>query len=206
MMKYLDVGKRKLLNIDRTITMKDRVKNYLRDFPESHLCIINEHIEGLWIMGSSYSVGYSKDWYGSYPFSYIERIMALFPDLEPFHLFSGYVNEKLTLDINSKSKAKIRADAQNLPLRNGSIELFIADPPYDEKYAKEYGFSMISRNKVIEECYHALKPLGFLVWLDLLYPQFVFKEDYKYELYGIIGLVISTLHRIRQITILQKVI
>jgi len=195
---------RALLEVDRTVTMQDRVNNYRREFPLSHLCVVNDHIEGLWIIGHSFTSGYSKEWYGAYPSSFLRRISAIFPELKPFHLFSGWVKADWTLDLHKDSRAKIRGDAHNLPLRPESQDLFIADPPYSPKDAQHYNLPMISRNKVLEECWHALKPNGFLVWLDLIYPQFVLKNKYKYELYGLVAVIISTMHRIRQLTLLKK--
>jgi len=194
-----------LLEVDRTVTMQDRVNNYRREFPKSHLCVVNDHIEGLWIIGHSYASGYSREWYGAYPSSLLRRIMAIFPELKPFHLFSGWVDADWTLDLHRKSRARIRGDAHDLPLRPESLELIVADPPYTEEDAKHYGMPMVRRTRVLGECWHALKPEGFLVWLDLMYPQFVLFDQYKYDLYGIVGVIISTMHRIRQLTFLTKV-
>lgn len=186
--------------------MLDRVKNFRRVFPQSHLCIVNGHIEGVWIVGNTYRSSASpSSYYGAYPYSYLRRVLSLFPDIEaPLHLFSGTVKSNCTLDIDVSVKPSICGDAQRLPIKSESLKLIVADPPYTERDAEKYGREMISRVKVFKECYRVLQKDSFLVWLDLIYPQFHWKQSFNFRLYGLIPVITSTNHRIRICVILQK--
>ncbi|MBW2561378.1 MAG: hypothetical protein JRE40_11055 [Deltaproteobacteria bacterium] len=184
--------------------MEERVKSFLSRFPKSHLCIVNGHLEGVWIVGNTFRGSYSGGYYGCYPHSYLERVLSIFPDLKPFHLFSGMVEDDWALDINPNSKASVIGDAHHLPIKSESLELIVADPPYTKEDARKYGFPMVKKTRVLQECWRVLRDGGFLVWLDLTYPQIHYKDLYNFKLYGLIAVVVSTQHRIRQCTILQK--
>ena len=60
---------------------------------------------------------------------------------------------------------------------------------------------MIKRNKVFNECYNVLKKDGILIWLDQVLPQY---KKTNFKIIGRIGMVKSTNHRFRVITIFQK--
>jgi 16S rRNA G966 N2-methylase RsmD len=94
-------------------------------------------------------------------------------------------------------------DAENLSnyFNPSTFEIIYADPPYSEEDARNYGFPLINRNKVIKEAYKVLIPGGFLVWLDQVFPMYR-KVDYK--LVGTINIIRSTNHRVRDVFIFQK--
>lgn len=197
-----------MLTTDHRITIKERVANYNRNYPQSLLVEKNAKIYGLWLVGNSGLQSYSSDYYGSYPHGYLDRVMSLFPDIDKrnvVHLFAGKVNTGITIDIKADLNPTYTADVEkHIPLEDNTVALMIADPPYTNEDCLKYCTKPFSRFKVFRECYRVLKPNGHLVWLDLQYPQIVYKNWFNFELVGIIGLVISTMHKIRQITIIRK--
>jgi len=186
------------------VSIEDRVAHFRRAFPKSHMCIINGRLSGMWLVGNTYRGAYSDKYYGAYPHSYLDRVLSLFPDMEAFHLFSGMVDAPLSMDLATRSKAKIIGDAHQMPIKSDSLEFLIADPPYTKEDAARYGTPPIGKIRILRECWRVLQMGGFLVWLDLTYPQHHYKDWFNFSLYGLIGVVISTQHRIRLCTVLQK--
>ena len=65
-----------------------------------------------------------------------------------------------------------------------------------------YKCSMIKRNVVFNECYKILQKEGILIWLDQVLPNYKKKE---FKIIARIGMVKSTNHRFRIITIFKKI-
>jgi len=61
---------------------------------------------------------------------------------------------------------------------------------------------MVKRNVVFKECFKVLKEGGILIWLDQVLPNY---KKIEFKIIGRIGMVKSTNHRFRVITIFQKV-
>lgn len=167
------------------------------------------YIMGVWIIGNYYKN--STDYYGAYPHSYLDRIMSLFPDIPHeriLHLFSGSLKKGecpgFRFDLNVDCEPDIIGNAEKLTeyLPDGmQFDLILADPPYSQEDADHYGTPMVNRNKVVSECVKVLRPGGFLVWLDQVYPMFTKDE---LELVGTIALIRSTNHRIRMVFIWRR--
>ena len=132
----------------------------------------------------------------------MERITSLFPDAERvLHLFSGslppgnYVRfDRLALI------ADVAGDAENLSLYfpNCTFDLICPDPPYSVEDCDHYGCGVVNRSRVLEECVKILEPGGFVLWLD----QVLRKRDL--HMCAVIGMVKSTNHRFRVITIFER--
>jgi len=187
--------------------VEDRAENYHRAFPDySPLIAHNGRLYGFWLVGQYYHS--TSSYYGSYPHSYLARIRSLFPDCpRVLHLFSGSLNEvklgEITYDISGEFAPTIQDDVSNL-LRHfgsGEFDLILADPPYEARDFEIYGQKPFDKRQVIKDCSKIVRASGFLVWLDVIFPQF---SKAHWELLGAIGLAQSTNHRTRQITIFQK--
>lgn len=213
-------------------TLRDRANLYEKAFPKFEPLYISKsgRIEGLWIMGNDYRV--KSGYYGGYPAGYLDRILSMFPDCEDIlHLFSGKVEKRsedeVTFDINPDRKPDVCGNAEELSavIKHHSDEsnhvslkfdLVLADPPYSESDAERYGTIMIKRNTVVKECFKVLRPGGFLVWLDQVFPMFrkeetpligsiyVREEFPEFKQVGEIGMIKSTNHRVRAVFIFQK--
>jgi len=192
------------------MTLEERAKNYAKEFPKYPPVVVSHGwLYGIWMIGNNYSS--KAKYYGEYPPSYLRRIHALFPDAkEILHLFSGKVEKgtwndecETTFDINPDLFPDVVGDAHELSkyFPPEKFDLILADPPYTAEDAEHYGTPMINRNKVVKEAWIVLKPGGFLCWLDQVLPMY--RKD-MYKLVGTIGVVRSTNHRFRVVSIFQK--
>lgn len=189
------------------MTPQERISNYTREtgFPECLFVGGDGRMVGTWIMGNNYTT--KADYYGSYPHGYLKRIKALFPDKQKvLHLFSGHVDTTTfpgdTVDINPDLKPTWVDDAQtlaNVPLE--LYDLVMGDPPYSVEDCDHYKTTMIKRNVVMRTLGERLRPGTHVVWLDQVLPMF--RKD-QFAIEAVIGMVKSTNHRFRVITIFKK--
>jgi hypothetical protein len=155
-------------------------------------------------MGNSYRV--RSAYYGGYPDGYLRRIRGLFPDKSRvLHLFSGKVDLKAlpghTVDIRPELEPTFTDDAQRLervPLEY--YDLALADPPYSIEDAERYQTTMVKRNLVMRAL-ERLPAGAHVAWLDQVLPMF--RKD-AFALEAVIGMVKSTNHRFRVITIFRR--
>lgn len=187
------------------MTNTERLQHYYSqfNFPQSVFVGEDDRLCGTWVMGNNYSV--KSEYYGGYPHGYLKRIKALFPDKNRvLHLFSGKVEKDIfdgvTVDNNTANSPDILADAHDLPF-DQEFDLVLADPPYSIEDCDHYGTIMVKRNKVLEQSAKALKKGGHIVWLDQVLPMY---RKAELKTVGYIGMVKSTNHRFRVITIFEK--
>ncbi len=186
---------------------EERIAHYVRQtgFPKSLFVSEDGRVVGTWIMGNDYRV--KSAYYGGYPAGYLRRVRALFPDKRRvLHLFSGKVDLAAlpgdTVDINADLAPTYVDDAQrleNVPL--GTYDLILADPPYSIEDAERYQTTMIKRNAVMR----ALQGVAagtHIVWLDQVLPMY--RKD-AFAIDAVIGMVKSTNHRFRVVTIFRRV-
>jgi 16S rRNA G966 N2-methylase RsmD len=87
---------------------------------------------------------------------------------------------------------------ENVPLVN--YDIVLADPPYSVEDAEHYQPTMVKRNKVMAALARC-NPSTHVVWLDQVLPMY--RKD-QWRIVGVIGMVKSTNHRFRVITIFEK--
>lgn len=187
--------------------LQERIDNYhkVTGFPQSLWVGGDGRIAGIWIMGNSYVV--KTGFFGGYPHGYLRRVKALFPDkTKVLHLFAGKVDKTIlpgtTVDINPDLSPDIVDDAHTLekvPVEG--FDLALADPPYSFEDAEHYATPMINRNTVVRMLSHRMAPGAHLVWLDQVLPMY---SKTRLQTVGHIGMVKSTNHRFRVITIFEK--
>lgn len=196
-----------MLDAASGLTLQDRIDNYVRvtGFPRSLFVSEDGRIVGTWIMGNDYRV--KSGYYGGYPAGYLRRIAALFPDRKRvLHVFSGKVDLAAmpgdTVDSNPDTEPSWIADAHDLssvPL--GSYDLVLADPPYSIEDAERYQTTMVKRNVVMRSLASGMATGSRVVWLDQVLPMYR-KSDWAID--AVIGMVKSTNHRFRVVTIFRK--
>lgn len=190
------------------MTPQERIRSYneLTPYPESLFVSGDGRIVGTWIMGNNYRA--TSPIYGSYPHGYLRRVRALFPEKKAaLHLFAGEValNDWPgdTVDIRPETNPTYACDAQQdlgqVPL--SSYDIVLADPPYSVEDAERYQTTMVKRNKVMRQLAAGCRTGTHVVWLDQVLPQYR-KADWT--LAGAIGMVKSTNHRFRVITIFER--
>jgi len=186
---------------------QDRIENYVKvtGFPKALFQVEDNRVVGMFIMGNDYRGGSAL--YGSYPAGYLKRMKALFPDKKRvLHLFSGNVNTELfpgkTCDLDDAYDPDYVDDAQTLkkvPLEK--FDLVMADPPYSIEDAEHYQKTMIKRNVVMRTLGQRLRKGTHVCWLDQVLPMYL---KYQFAIEAVIGMVKSTNHRFRVITIFRK--
>lgn len=187
-------------------TVAQRIEFYkaLSGYPNSLFVGEDGRLSGIWVMGNNYRV--ASAYYGGYPHGYLQRVRALFPDRHiTLHLFSGQVDQTYfpgdTVDINPDNNATFVDDAQTLekvPLEK--YDIVLADPPYSVEDCDHYQTTMVKRNKVMKAL-SRLKSGCVVVWLDQVLPMY--RKD-QFKVIGYIGMVKSTNHRFRVVTIFER--
>ena len=180
---------------------KERIDNYEKTFPNYSKLIINRNvIEGIWVMGNNYTTKTSL--YGAYPYGYLERIYSLFPLIpnKTLHIFAGSLPESEDYD-KVDFNVGINVEKMSEVIPNDFYELVLADPPYSVEDCDHYGCCMVKRNVVFKECFKVMKSAGHLIWLDQVLPNY---KKTEFKILGRIGMVKSTNHRFRVITIFEK--
>lgn len=189
------------------MTNQQRIDNYVSEtgYPRSLFTGEDGRIVGTWIMGNNYRV--KSSYYGGYPAGYMKRVKSLFPDkVKVLHLFSGQVDLSIvpgdTVDLNPDLNPTWVDNAQtleNVPVE--SYDFVMADPPYSVEDCDHYKTSMVKRNKVMKVLGSRLMPGSHVAWLDQVLPMYR-KTDFSVE--GVIGIVKSTNHRFRVLTVFRK--
>ncbi len=182
------------------MNLQQKVDIYHEKFPKySKLIVHNNCIEGVWVMGNNYTT--KTTLYGAYPYGYLDRIHSLFPKTNKMlHLFSGSLpdsNEYDKVDYNTGIDAHTMSEI----LPHNYYNLILSDPPYSIEDCDHYGCCMVKRNIVFKECYKILEKDGILIWLDQVLPNY---KKTEFDIIGRIGMVKSTNHRFRVITIFKK--
>lgn len=188
------------------LSWQARIDNYVQatGFPRSLFLAEDGRVVGTWIMGNSYHV--ASGLYGGYPAGYLRRIRALFPEKRRIlHVFSGQVDLAAfpgdTVDSNAEFVPTFVDDAQTLervPLED--YDLVLADPPYSVEDAERYQTTMVKRNRVLKAL-ERLRPGAHVVWLDQVLPMYA---KAAWDLEACIGMVKSTNHRFRVVTVFGR--
>jgi len=175
------------------------VDNYHKKYVKYSKLLINRGvIEGIWVMGNNYTT--KTNLYGAYPHGYLDRVYTLVPPVEnkTLHVFSGSIDDEYDkVDFNTG----INAEEMSEILPHNYYKTIYADPPYSVEDCDHYGCCMVKRNKVFNECYKIMEVGGILVWLDQVLPQY---RKTEWDIIGRIGMVKSTNHRFRVITIFMR--
>lgn len=198
-------------------------------FPKSPpLMATDEWLTGTWMIGACYKN--PNRLYGAYPHSYLDRVHAMFPDARRIlHAFSGGLDirtatqiildvgpgdapagsiELELVDMHGPEQGRFPTwqgdlfDFCELPDRQGKFDLILADPPYSAEDAKKYDCPAPNRAKIMRVLRKVAAPGADLVWLDQVWPMH--RKD-EWRTWGTIGLVRSTNHRVRLVSIFEAV-
>lgn len=206
------------------MTYQDHALYYNEAFPKRPpLAHGNGMVTGTWMIGACYKN--PNPLYGAYPHGYLERVHAMFPDAKSIlHVFSGGLTMgdalcaavgpdwKTTdddldielVDMHGPNEGRYptwRGDVMKMPPEWWQrFDLILADPPYSKEDAKKYDCPPPSRGATMRELWKVCKPGGNLVWLDQVWPMH--RKD-QWKTWGTIGLVRSTNHRVRMVSIFE---
>lgn len=85
---------------------------------------------------------------------------------------------------------------------NGRFDLILADPPYSAADAEKYDCPPPNRRAIMKSLRRVARTGGNLVWLDQVWPQH--RKD-EWKTWGTIGLLRSTNHRVRMVSMFEAV-
>jgi len=169
-------------------------------------------ISGFWLVGNDYRN--PSKYYGAYPPGYLKRLALLFPDPKiVLHLFSGMVEKgawnprpvrEITCDCKEDLRPDVCENAEEIQrqFEPATFDLILADPPYGNNFIK-YNTFPINKRKIVKKCSNLLCEGGYLIWLDISIP--IWAKIDGWRMAGAIGLIQSTNHACRVITILERV-
>jgi hypothetical protein len=198
------------------LTLPQRVKHFKKAFakwPASWPWLVKEQgrdvAYGVWVIGNDYRN--KTPYYGAYPSGYLDRVMALFPELKTpafpghvLHVFSGSLPASPHYErCDLVQDAELRCSVYELPkiIQNYHPRLILADPPYSAADAEKYGPPMVDRRRVLAALAEITKPGAHLVWLDTCWPM---HRKAQWLTVGRILLQRSTNHRARVISIFER--
>jgi hypothetical protein len=199
----------------KRLPLTERAESYAKVFPKWPKPRTDDRwLDSMWVLGQNYkAVVHSEEdppLYGSYPPNYIARIMSLFPDAERvLHLFSGSLpfSENYARFCNKMPHPlgpldfEGNAESIGLKYQPNTFDLILSDPPYSPDDAEKYNVPYYNQRLVLGEAFKILEPGGHLVWLDTKLPMF--RKD-MWHLWGLIGVVRSTNHRFRVVSIFER--
>lgn len=200
------------------LTLRDRAEAFRRAFPDreaSWPSVVQEQgrdvLYATWVCGQDYRN--RSGLYGAYPHGYLDRLEGFYPDqerLEILHAFAGSVPPGNYSRVDLVDRVGVpdcrfhEADVCDVAaiFKPERFDVVIADPPYSRADAGEYGTPMVNRGKATAALAKVTKPGGHLAWLDCVWPMF--SKD-KWVTVGRITVIRSTNHRVRLLTIFERV-
>jgi len=214
------------------MNIQQRAAAYASAFPDRPPLACNaDWVTGTWCIGACYKN--PNKLYGAYPYGYLERVHSMFPDARSvLHVFSGGLDVETAIasawpqhldllqsygrtwprglelelvDIHGSKEGRYptwQGDVTAMPDEwAGRFDLILADPPYSPEDAEKYGVKMPLSTAVMRELHRVAAPGANLVWLDQKWPM---HRKAQWRTWGHIGLVRSTNHRMRLVSIFQK--
>lgn len=144
---------------------------------------------------------------GGYPKGFLEwafGIMEVKDSEKVLHLCSGSVKSGITVDIRAEKNPTICADCRNVPLPDSSVDFILADPPYDENYARTMYNTEASYPKpgqILKEAARLLRVGGKVGLLHFIVPM----TRKPLKIRGIYGITTGNGTAIRAWTLCEKV-
>lgn len=144
---------------------------------------------------------------GGYPKGFLEwafEIMGVQNPEEVLHLCSGSVKTGIRVDIRPEMNPTICADCRNVPLPDSSVKFILADPPYDENYARmRYNTesSYPKPGEILKEAGRLLQVGGKIGLLHFIVPM----TRKPLKMRGVYGITTGNGTAIRAWTLCEKV-
>ena len=172
-------------------------------FPKYPMTISDKGwVYGVWYCGTSWA---KVRLYGQYPPTFLKRALALFPTAtDILHCPSGTVmGPGLTIDATRDAvrTPQIVACASALPLRDGSLDLILSDPPYSPADSAKYGHKPFPLVSFMNECHRTLRVGGHLGMLHTYYPSYRRK---RWKLVGLIAVVTGFQRATRMFSVFER--
>lgn len=193
----------------RGATMSDwqqRVESWNRVF-KKYPPLMHSHgwTYGVWYTGKGFK---KNQLHGQYPPTFLKRALALWPDVpEPriLHVCAGTVQHGVRVDLSPSFRPSVLANVEMLPFQDGSFDLVLYDPPYDQKNAEIYGVAPKppAWGKTMRECIRVLTPGGHLGILHWYYPSYS-RQKMGIRLVGLIAVCVGFCSMTRMFSVFEK--
>jgi len=118
------------------------------------------------------------------------------------HMFSGSLSWGDTTDIRPETGAKIVAPYNHLPIPDDTYDVVIADPPYNEIFAKEWKTDLPVPKRILIEATRVTKPSGLIAILHIIHIP-AYKEA-KVNLIGIHAVLTGNNNALRCLNVYRK--
>lgn len=185
----------------------DRVEHWNAAMPK-YPPITHSHgwTYGFWYTGK----GYRKNViHGQYPPTFLKRALALWPDVPErriLHVCAGSVQHGIRVDLNPKFRPSVLANAERLPFLDGSFDVVLYDPPYDQVNAEIYGVAPKPPRwpHTMKEMIRVLSPTGHIGILHWYYPSYS-RVKWGIKLVGLFGVCVGFCSPMRVFSIFEKV-
>lgn len=143
----------------------------------------------------------SSVYQGSYPLHFESKFKKLVGFSDYLHVFSGSARTGFKVDIKRENKPDVVADCHNLPFKDNSFPGVLADPPYNDAYAKRlYQTPKLRPMSYMKEMVRVCKPNGIIALYHLV--QYKHPKGCKYL--GVLTIVTRIYHKARIVTFYKK--
>jgi len=108
-----------------------------------------------------------------FPARFLRNVERVYPTKEKrvLWMFSGSMKgdkNNVTTDIREETGADYICPYDELPFKENSFDIVIADPPYNKLFAKEWKADLPKPKRIIREALKVLKPNGILLLLHII--------------------------------------
>jgi len=128
--------------------------------------------------------------------------VILVKGMKVLHMFSGSIIWGDTTDIRPETKAKIVAPYDELPISDGIYDIVIADPPYNDVFAKEWKTDLPVPKRILIEASRVTKPGGLIAILHIIHIP-AYKEA-GVDLIGIHAILTGNNNALRCLNVYRK--
>ena len=148
-----------------------------------------------------------------FPTRFLRNLERVYPteNKKVLWMFSGSMKgnkNNVTTDIREETGADIIAPYDELPLKDNTFDMVIADPPYNELFAKEWSSKLPKPRRIIKEALRLLKPDGILILLHIVvtptYQNSLLHQGYCFQRVGLHPVLCGLHNAIRVTNVLQK--
>jgi hypothetical protein len=190
----------------KVLSWPDRVARWNKTFPKyPPISYANGWTYGVWYTGK----GFKKNiLHGQYPPTFFKRALGLWSELPEhriLHVCAGTVQHGIRVDLSTKFRPSVIANAESLPFLDGSFDLVLYDPPYDKKNAEIYGVAPKPPRwpHTMREMTRVLSPGGHIGILHWYYPSYS-RKKWGIRLVGLIAVVPGFCSITRMFSIFEK--